>query len=458
MVSEEKVTLDYSPALGFINRDELANLAPRVRRVHQVLHDRSGPGREYLGWLEWPLLYERDEFARIKEAAERIQKQSEVLVVVGIGGSYLGARAGLEMLLSATAGEVPNGEGVRLLFAGHQLSPAYLDGLLNYLRGNVFSLNGVSISGTTTEPAVAFRFLRRLAEEKYGRSGAAERIYVTTDREKGALRRIAEDEGYERFVIPADVGGRYSVLTPVGLLPFAAAGIDIEAVMAGAAAAYQACSSPELEVNECYQYAALRQIFYNRGKTVELLVSYEPALHYLAEWWKQLFGESEGKDGKGLFPAACDFTTDLHSLGQYIQEGRRLFFETVLRVEDPGVSLAIPRMEDDLDGLNYLAGRSLGFLNEQVLRGTVLAHVDGGIPNLILNIPALTPYYFGYLVYFLQKACAASAYLLGVNPFNQPGVEAYKQNVFALLGKAGYEEQGAALRKRLEKMTEVAEE
>ena len=455
MVSEEKVTLDYSPALGFIKPGELEHMAERLRRVHQVLHEKTGPGRDYLGWLEWPLLYDRDEFTRMKEAAERIQRQSEVLVVVGIGGSYLGARAGLEMLLPAPAGEASDRQGVQVLFAGHQLSPAYLARLLDYLRGKEFSLNVVSKSGTTTEPAVAFRFLRRLAEEKYGRSGAAERIYVTTDREKGALRRIAEDEGYERFVIPADVGGRYSVLTPVGMLPFAAAGIDIEAVMAGAAAAYQACSYPELEANECYQYAALRQIFYNRGKTVELLVSYEPALHYLAEWWKQLFGESEGKDGKGLFPAACDFTTDLHSLGQYIQDGRRLFFETVLRVENPGASLEIPRMEDDLDGLNYLAGRDLGFLNEQVLRGTVLAHLDGGVPNLILNIPALTPYYFGYLVYFFEKACAASAYLLGVNPFDQPGVEAYKQNVFALLGKAGYEEQGVALRKRLENMTEV---
>jgi glucose-6-phosphate isomerase len=452
---EGKVTFDYSPALGFISREELANMAPRLRQVHQILHEKTGPGRDYLGWLEWPLQYERDEFSRIKEAAGRIQKQAEVLVVVGIGGSYLGARAGLEMLLPAPAGEVANDQGVRVLFAGHQLSPVYLEGLLNYLRGKEFSLNVVSKSGTTTEPAVAFRFLRRLAEEKYGKSGAAERIYMTTDRNKGALLRIAENEGYERFVIPADVGGRYSVLTPVGLLPFAAAGIEIEAVMAGAAAAYQACSSPELENNECYQYAALRQIFYNRGKTVELLVSYEPALYYLAEWWKQLFGESEGKDGKGIFPAACNFTTDLHSLGQYIQDGRRLFFETVLRVADPGADLAIPRMEDDLDGLNYLAGRSLGFLNEQVLRGTILAHVDGGVPNLILTIPALTPYYFGYLVYFFEKACAVSAYLLGVNPFHQPGVEAYKQNVFALLGKAGYEERGAALRARLGNLPEV---
>lgn len=446
---EEKVTFDYSPALGFINREELAGMAGRLHQVHQVLHEKTGPGRDYLGWLEWPLLYDRDEFTRIKDAAERILKQSEALVVVGIGGSYLGARAGLEMLLPATAGEV-TGRGVRVLFAGHQLSPASLERLLNYLQRKEFSINVISKSGTTTEPAVAFRFLRRLAEEKYGKSGAAERIYVTTDRKKGALLRIAENEGYERFVIPADVGGRYSVLTPVGLLSFAVAGIDIEAVMAGAAAAYQDCSSPELEANECYQYAALRQIFYSRGKTVELLVNYEPALFYLAEWWKQLFGESEGKDGKGLFPAACNFTTDLHSLGQYIQDGRRLFFETVLRVADPGASLEIPRTEDDLDGLNYLAGRSLDFLNEQVLRGTILAHVDGGVPNLILNIPALTPYYFGYLVYFFEKACAASAYLLGVNPFNQPGVEAYKENVFALLGKAGYEERGAALRARLE--------
>lgn len=454
----KKVSLDYSPALGFINQEELTQLAPRLRQVHQVLHEKTGPGREYLGWLEWPLVYDRDEFTRIKEAADRIQSQAKVLVVVGIGGSYLGARAGMEMLLPAPAGDDPNREGVRVLFAGHQLSSAYLEGLLSYLRDKDFSLNVISKSGTTTEPAVAFRLLRQLAEEKYGKNGAAERIYVTTDGKKGALRRIAEDEGYMRFVIPAGVGGRYSVLTPVGLLPFAAAGIDIEAMMAGAAAAYQACSSPELEVNECYQYAALRQLFYNRGKTVELLVSYEPALHYLAEWWKQLFGESEGKDGKGLFPAACDFTTDLHSLGQYIQDGRRLFFETVLRVEKSGGSLAIPRTEGDLDGLNYLAGRNLDFLNEQALRGTVLAHVDGGVPNLILNLPAFTAYHFGYLVYFFEKACAVGAYLLGVNPFNQPGVEAYKKNVFALLGKPGYEERGEALRARLKKLPGVTEE
>ncbi len=438
-----KISFDYSPALAFLEEEELFRLAPGVKLAHRMLHEKSGPGNNYLGWLEWPEKYDEQEFARIKETALRIRHQSEVLVTVGIGGSYLGIRAGMEMLRPAVFGE-NDGQGVRVLYAGHHLSPVYLEKLLAYLRKKEFSLNVISKSGTTTEPAVAFRLLKRLVEEKYGKKGARERIIVTTDREKGALRQIAEEEGYERFTIPADIGGRYSVLTPVGLLPFAAAGIDIDAVMAGAAAAFNDYSCPELETNECYQYAALRQIFYNRGKTIELLVSYEPSLYYLAEWWKQLFGESEGKDGKGLFPASCAFTTDLHSLGQYIQEGRRLFFETVLRVENPGARLEIPWEERDLDNLNYMAGRSLEFVNEQALRGTVQAHVDGGVPNLLLNIPELTPYYFGYLVYFFAKACAMSGYLLGVNPFDQPGVEAYKKNLFTLLGKPGYENPGGS--------------
>lgn len=446
-----KISFDYSSALAFLREEELFHLAPRVKLAHQMLHEKSGAGSNYLGWLEWPINYDKQELARIKETALRIRQHSEVLVTVGIGGSYLGTRAGIEMLLPTFFGEENNGKEVRVLYAGHHLSPAYLEKLLVYLREKEFSLNVISKSGTTTEPAVAFRFLKRLAEEKYGKKGAGERIIVTTDRENGALREIAEEEGYERFTIPADIGGRYSVLTPVGLLPFAAVGIDINAVMDGAAAAFNDCCCPELEINECYQYAALRQIFYNRGKTIELLVSYEPSLHYLAEWWKQLFGESEGKDGKGLFPASCDFTTDLHSLGQYIQEGRRHFFETVLRVENPGAHLEIPWEENDLDSLNYLAGQNLAYVNEQALRGTVQAHVDGGVPNLLLNIPELTPYYFGYIVYFFAKACAVSGYLLGVNPFDQPGVEAYKKNVFTLLGKPGFESPAEALQTRMVK-------
>src|SRR5690554_120671 len=446
-----KISLDYSSALGFLHKEELFRLAPRVKQVHQILHEKSGPGNDYLGWLEWPRNYDKQEFARIKETAARIRRQSEALVTVGMGGSYLGARAGIEMLRPVFSGEENNGKGVRVLYAGHYLCPVYLQKLLAYLQEKEVSLNVISKSGTTTEPTLAFRFLKRLAEKKYGKDGAKERIIVTTDREKGALRKMAEEEGYTRFVIPAGIGGRYSVLTPVGLLPFAAAGIDINGMMDGAAAACHDYCCPELEINECYQYAALRQLFYNRGKTVELLVSYEPALHYLAEWWKQLFGESEGKEGKGLFPASCDFTTDLHSLGQYIQDGRRHFFETVLRVENARACLEIPREENDLDGLNYLAGRSLEFVNEQALRGTILAHVDGGVPNLLLNIPELTPYNFGYMVYFFAKACAVSGYLLGINPFDQPGVEAYKKNVFALLGKPGFESRGEALRARMVK-------
>jgi glucose-6-phosphate isomerase len=402
--------------------------------------------------VDLPANYDRQELATIKTAAEQIKERSEVLVVAGIGGSYLGARAALAMLTPYFHTKEQSAIGTpEIIFAGHQLSGAYLEQLLSYLKEKEFSINVISKSGTTTETAVAFRLLKQLAEERYGKKEAAARIYATTDRRRGVLRQLAEEEGYTTFVIPDDIGGRYSVLTPVGLLPIAVGGFDLDRIMAGAAAAYEACSVPDLDRNQAYLYAAFRQIFYSKGKSIELLVNYEPALHYFTEWWKQLFGESEGKDGKGLFPAAVDFTTDLHSLGQYIQEGRRLFFETILQVEAAGSTLVLPAVEGDPDGLNYLAGRPIDELNRQAQQGTLLAHQDGGVPCLVVKIPALTAYSFGYLVYFFEKACAMSGYLLGVNPFNQPGVEAYKKNMFALLGKAGFEEQRRQLLARLEK-------
>lgn len=445
------VVLDYSAALDYFRREEIAMLAPQVQAIHRQIVEKQGAGSEFLGWVDLPVRADQAEIQAVKAAAARIRESSEVLVVAGIGGSYLGARAALAMLTPYFPATHPRVGDPEVIFVGHHLSGSYLEQLLSYIKEKEFSINVISKSGTTTETAVAFRFLKQLAEEKYGKEGAADRIYATTDRQRGALRRLAEEEGYTTFVIPDDIGGRYSVLSPVGLLPIAAAGIDIDPILAGAAAAYEVCSHPELEQNPVYQYAVLRHIFYQKGKSIELMVNYEPALHYFAEWWKQLFGESEGKDGKGLFPAAVDFTTDLHSLGQYIQEGRRLFFETILEVQQDRSSLALPDAPGDPDGLNYIAGQRIDELNRQALRGTLLAHQDGGVPCLVIKIPALSPFYFGYLVYFFEKACGMSGYLLGVNPFNQPGVEEYKKNMFALLGKPGFEERRQQLLARLEK-------
>lgn len=450
-MGHQGVVLDYSGALSFFRREEMVMLAPRVEAIHRQIAAKQGAGNNFLGWVDLPVNADQAEIEAVKAAAARIRESSEVLVVAGIGGSYLGARAALEMLMPYFRTTPPQAGNPEVIFVGHHLSGAYLEQLLNYIKDKEFSINVISKSGTTTETAVAFRFLKQLAEEKYGKKGAAERIYATTDRQRGALRRLAEEEGYTTFVIPDDIGGRYSVLSPVGLLPIAAAGIDIDPILAGAAAAYEVCSHPELEQNPVYQYAVLRHIFYQKGKSIELMVNYEPALHYFAEWWKQLFGESEGKDGKGLFPAAVDFTTDLHSLGQYIQEGRRLFFETILAVEKDRSTLALPEAPGDPDGLNYIAGQRVDEMNRQALRGTLLAHQDGGVPCLVVKIPELSPFYFGYLVYFFEKACALSGYLLGVNPFDQPGVEEYKKNMFALLGKPGFEEQRQQLLARLEK-------
>lgn len=382
---------------------------------------------------------------------KKIQQDSDVLLVIGIGGSYLGARAAIEMLQHSFYNVLPTEKRKtpQIIFVGNNISSTYMRDVMDLLEGKDFSINVISKSGTTTEPAIAFRIFRKLLEEKYGKEEARKRIYATTDRARGALKTLATEEGYETFVIPDDVGGRYSVLTAVGLLPIAVSGADIEAMMKGAAQAREDFSKSELEENIAYQYAAVRNVLYNKGKTIEMLINYEPALQYFAEWWKQLFGESEGKDQKGIFPASANFSTDLHSLGQYVQEGRRDLFETVLKVETPRHELTIEAEDNDLDGLNYLAGKTVDFVNTKAFEGTLLAHTDGGVPNLVVTLPRLDEYTFGYLVYFFEKACAMSGYLLGVNPFDQPGVEAYKVNMFALLGKPGYEEKKAELEKRL---------
>lgn len=446
-----KVTFDYSKALDFIGKHELTSFEDMIKTAHEMLHQHKGAGNDFLGWLDLPIHYDQEEFNRIKAAAEKIQQDSEVLIVVGIGGSYLGARAAIEMLNHSFYNVLPKGKrkGPEVYFAGHNMSARYLKDLLEIIEGKDISLNVISKSGTTTEPAVAFRVLKEYMEKKYGPEAAKGRIYATTDKERGALKTMATDEGYESFVIPDDVGGRYSVLTAVGLLPIAAAGIDIEAMMKGAQKASEDLSNPNLEENDCYQYAAVRNILYNKGKTVEILVNYEPSLFYVGEWWKQLFGESEGKDLKGIFPASVSFSTDLHSMGQYIQEGRRNIFETVLHIENIEEEIRIQKLEKDLDGLNYLTEKTVDDINKNVFQATLLAHNDGGVPNLIVRIPEINPYYFGYLVYFFEKACGISGYLLGVNPFDQPGVEAYKKNMFALLGKAGYEKEREEMLKRL---------
>ena len=446
------VRFDYSNALSFVGKHEVDQMQETVKALHSVIHERSGAGSDFLGWVDLPTEYDQEEFARIKAAAAKIQSDSDVLVVVGIGGSYLGARAAIEMLQHSFFNVLSKEErnAPQVFFAGHNISSTYLNELLQVLEGKDVSVNVISKSGTTTEPAIAFRVLKQFMEEKYGQEGARARIYATTDRARGALKTLADAEGYETFVIPDDVGGRFSVLTPVGLLPIAAAGIDIDALMEGARDAQQAYSSPNLADNEAYQYAVVRNALYGKGKSIELLVNYEPALHYVSEWWKQLFGESEGKDNKGIFPAAVDFSTDLHSMGQYIQEGRRDLFETVIRVNQVRHAMNVPTDAQDLDGLNFLAGETIQFVNDKAAEGTLLAHTDGNVPNLVVELPEMTPYHLGFLFYFFEKACAMSGYLLGVNPFNQPGVEAYKANMFALLGKPGYEEQKAELEKRLQ--------
>lgn len=445
------IRFDYKKALSFFGEHEITYLRDAVKVAHHSLHEKTGAGNDYLGWIDLPTEYDKEEFARIVKSAEKIKNDSDILLVVGIGGSYLGARAALEMLnhsfynaLTKEQRKTP-----QVVFVGNNISSTYMRDLMDLLEGKDFSINVISKSGTTTEPALAFRIFRKILEEKYGKEEARKRIYATTDKERGALKTLATEEGYESFIIPDDVGGRYSVLTAVGLLPIAVSGADIEAMMKGAADASRDFSKSELEENPAYQYAAVRNVLYNKGKTIEMLINYEPGLQYFSEWWKQLFGESEGKDQKGIFPASANFSTDLHSMGQYVQEGRRDLFETIIKVDTPRHELTVEEEAADLDGLNYLAGETVDFVNTKAYEGTLLAHTDGGVPNLVVNIPAMDAYTFGYLVYFFEKACAMSGYLLGVNPFDQPGVEAYKVNMFALLGKPGFEEVKAELEKRL---------
>ncbi|RJE91257.1 glucose-6-phosphate isomerase [Paenibacillus sp. 1011MAR3C5] len=445
------VKFDYSKALSFVGQHEIDYLTDQVRVAHDQLHNGTGAGSDYLGWIDLPTNYDKEEFARIKKASEKIQSDSEVLIVIGIGGSYLGARAAIEMLSHSFYNVLPKEQRKtpQVLFAGNNISSTYVTHLLQLLKGRDWSINVISKSGTTTEPAIAFRIFRAELEKKYGKEEARKRIYATTDKEKGALKKLSSEEGYESFIIPDDVGGRYSVLTAVGLLPIAVAGIDIDAMMKGAADASEVYANPNLAENEAYQYAAVRNALYRKGKATEILVNYEPALHFVSEWWKQLYGESEGKDYKGIYPASVDFSTDLHSMGQFIQEGNRNIFETVIQVGEVAEHIAIQHDADDLDGLNFLTGKTMDFVNKKAFEGTLLAHTDGQVPNLIVNIADMTPYTFGYLVYFFEKACGISGYLLGVNPFDQPGVEAYKKNMFALLGKPGFEKEKAELEARL---------
>ncbi|MFJ5672456.1 glucose-6-phosphate isomerase [Bacillus safensis] len=441
------ISFDYTNALPFMKKSEVEGLSDFVEVAHGMLHEKKGLGSDFLGWVDLPLTYDKEEFSRIKQAAKRIQNQSDALIVIGIGGSYLGARSAIEALSHGFHNQI-NGK-TQVYFAGNNISSTYLTHLLELLEGKDISVNVISKSGTTTEPALAFRIFRDYLEQKYGKEEARTRIFATTDQEKGALKRLAVAEGYETFVIPDDVGGRYSVLTAVGLLPIAVAGLDIDQMMAGAASAARKYNNPELMTNECYQYAAVRNALYNKGKVIELLVNYEPSLHFVSEWWKQLFGESEGKDQKGLFPASVDFSTDLHSMGQYVQEGRRNLIETVLQIKKPKIELTIQEDPNNLDGLNFLAGKTMDEVNKSAFQGTLLAHVDGEVPNLVIELDEMNEYTYGELVYFFEKACGISGHLLGVNPFDQPGVEAYKKNMFALLGKPGYELEKKAIMERL---------
>jgi glucose-6-phosphate isomerase len=442
---------DYSKASMFLDEKEIKYFEGYVKTAHEMLHNKTGAGNDFLGWVDLPVNYDRDEFSRIKAAAEKIKSDSDVLIVIGIGGSYLGARAAIEMLSHSFYNSLSKGQRKtpEIYFVGNNISSTYIMDLLELIEGKDISVNVISKSGTTTEPAIAFRIFKEYLENKYGKAEAQKRIYATTDKARGALKKLAVEENYESFVISDDVGGRYSVLTAVGLLPIAVSGADIDKMMQGAADAHKLYTNPNLMENDCYKYAAARNALYRKSKTTEIMVNYEPSLHFVTEWWKQLYGESEGKDQKGIFPAGVDFSADLHSMGQYIQDGLRNIFETVLNVETPRKRMTVKADKDNVDGLNFLAGKEMDYINKKAFEGTLLAHTDGGVPNLILNIPELNEYWFGNLVYFFEKACGISGYLLGVNPFDQPGVEAYKKNMFALLGKPGYEEEKKRLEARL---------
>lgn len=446
-----QVKFDYSKTAGYVHEHEVESMKALTESARKLLLSKSGAGNDYLGWIDLPVDYDKEEFARIKNAAEKIKSDSDVLVVIGIGGSYLGARAAIEFLGHNFFNSVSKDlrKAPEIYFVGNSISSNYLAGLVDVIGDRDFSVNIISKSGTTTEPAIAFRVFKKMLEEKYGKDEAAKRIYATTDKAKGALKKLADAEGYEEFVVPDDVGGRFSVLTAVGLLSIAVSGVDIDELMAGAASARKRCIENDFDNNDAMQYAALRNIMLRKGKSVEILCDYEPSLHYTLEWWKQLMGESEGKDNKGLFPASVDLTTDLHSMGQFIQDGSRIMFETVLNVEKTSREIVIEKEDEDLDGLNYLAGKTMDFVNKCAMNGTILAHTDGNTPNLRVDIPEQTPFYLGELFYFFEFACGLSGYMLGVNPFNQPGVESYKKNMFALLGKPGYEAEGEELRKRI---------
>ncbi len=447
----KKVTFDYTKAAPFISEEEVSYMSRIVENAKDMLVSRAGAGNDFLGWIDLPVDYDKEEFERIKEAARKIQSDSEVLVVIGIGGSYLGARAAIECLRHSFYNSVSKEirKTPEIYYAGNSISTTYLKHLMEVIGDRDFSVNVISKSGTTTEPAIAFRIFKELLETKYGKEEAAARIYATTDKARGALKSMADEEGYETFVVPDDVGGRFSVLTAVGLLPIAVSGADIDQLMEGAAAGRKLALEEDFEENDALKYAAIRNILLRKGKTVEVLANYEPSLHYVSEWWKQLYGESEGKDQKGIFPASVDLTTDLHSMGQFIQDGNRILFETVLNVEDSREEIFLKEEPTDLDGLNYLAGKSMEFVNKNAMHGTILAHTDGNVPNLMVSMPEQNEYYLGQLFYFFEFACGVSGYVLGVNPFDQPGVESYKKNMFALLGKPGYEKEREELLKRL---------
>lgn len=445
------VSFDYSLAKKFISEDEVKSMTDMVETAKNTLVNKSGAGNDFLGWIDLPENYDKEEFARIKKAAEKIQSDSEVLIVIGIGGSYLGARAAIEFLRHSFYNSVDKSvrKTPEIYYAGNSISGTYLAQLIETIGERDFSVNIISKSGTTTEPAIAFRVFKEMLENKYGKEEAAKRIYATTDKAKGALKNLATEEGYESFIVPDDVGGRFSVLTAVGLLPIAVSGADLDKLMEGAQSMRKLCLETPVAENDSILYAAIRNILLRKGKSVEVLANYEPFFHFVSEWWKQLYGESEGKDQKGIFPASVDLTTDLHSMGQFIQDGSRIMFETVMELESPSYDITLKEEPVDLDGLNYLAGKTLDFVNKSAMKGTQLAHTDGNVPNLVIKVPEQNEFYLGELFYFFEFACGVSGYILGVNPFNQPGVESYKKNMFALLGKPGFEARREELMKRL---------
>ncbi|MCR5686657.1 MAG: glucose-6-phosphate isomerase [Lachnospiraceae bacterium] len=446
-----KVTYDYSKAMQFIGEQEISSMCEIVENAKELLVSKSGAGNDFLGWIDLPVDYDKEEFDRILKAAEKIKNDSEVLLVIGIGGSYLGARAAIEFLRHSFYNIIPKElrKTPEIYFVGNSISSTYIKHLMDVIGDRDFSINMISKSGTTTEPAIAFRVFKEMLEKKYGKEEAAKRIYATTDKAKGSLKNLANEEGYESFVVPDDVGGRFSVLTAVGLLPIAVSGADIDKLMEGARDARERALTAPFEENDALQYAAVRNILLRKGKQIEIMANYEPSVHFISEWWKQLYGESEGKDQKGIYPASVDLTTDLHSMGQFIQDGSRNMFETVINIETSRETITIEKESVDLDGLNYLAGKTVDFVNKSAMNGTILAHTDGNVPNTVVNVPEVNEYYLGQLFYFFEFACGVSGYTLGVNPFNQPGVESYKKNMFALLGKPGYEEQREALMARL---------